>query len=96
MTSRSRSWRRLTAGLMVPLIAVLMLQIRYYAPYHVEDINIAAPSSAEPLAITISPPPVTIAPAQLSAERPAGAHSPPAEARPLRPSPGRAPPVVAL
>ena len=54
--SRSRSWRRLTAGLMVPLIAVLMLQIRYYAPYHVEDINIAAPSSAEPLAITTSPP----------------------------------------
>jgi hypothetical protein len=96
MTSRSRSWRRLTAGLMVPLIAVLMLQIRYYAPYHVEDINIAAPSSAEPLAITISPPPVTIAPPQLSTERPAGAHSPPAEARPLRPSPGRAPPVVAL
>jgi hypothetical protein len=83
MTSRSRSWRRLTAGLMVPLIAVLMLQIRYYAPYHVEDINIAAPS-------------ITIAPPQLSAERPAGAHSPPAEARPLRPSPGRAPPVVAL
>jgi hypothetical protein len=67
---------------MVPLIAVLMLQIRYYAPYHVEDINIAAPSSAEPLAITISPPPVTIAPPQLSAECPAGAHSPPVEARP--------------
>ena len=96
MMSRSRSWRSLTAGLMVPLIAVLMLQIRYYAPYHVEDINIAAPSSAEPLAITTSPPPVTIAPPQLSAERPAGAHSPAVEARPLRPSPGRAPPVVAL
>ena len=80
---------------MVPLIAVLTLQIRYYAP-HVEDINIAAPSSAEPLASATSPPPVTIAPPQLSAERPVGAHSLRAEASPLRPSPGRAPPVVAL
>jgi hypothetical protein len=81
---------------MVPLIAVLTLQIRYYAPYHVEDINIAAPSSAEPLAITTPPPPITVAPPQLSAERPAGARSLSVEARPLRPSPGRAPPVVAL
>ena len=96
MTSRSRSSHRLTAGLLVPLIAVLMLQIRYYAPHHVEDINIAAPSTAEPLAITTSPPPVTIAPPQLRAERPAGARSLPVEARPLRSSPGRAPPVVAL
>ena len=96
MTSRSRSWRRLTAGLLVPLIAVLMLQIRYYAPHHVEDINIAAPSTAEPLAIIASAPPVAIAPPHLSAECPAGAHSLPVEARSLRPSPGRAPPVDAL
>ena len=81
---------------MVPLIAVLMLQIRYYAPHHVEDINIATPSTGEPLAITTSPPPVTIAPPQLRAERPAGARSLLVEARPLRPSPGRAPPIVAL
>jgi hypothetical protein len=81
---------------MVPLIAVLMLQIRYYAPHHVEDISFAAPSTAEPLAITPSAPPVAIAPPQPSAERPARAHSLSVEARPLRPSPGRAPPVVAL
>jgi hypothetical protein len=81
---------------MVPLIAVLVLQIRYYAPHHVEDINFAAPSTAEPLAISPSAPPVAIAPPQLSAERPAGARSLTVEARPLRPSPGRAPPVVAL
>lgn len=81
---------------MVPLIAVLTLQIRYHEPHHVEDINIAAPSSAEPLAITTSPPPGAIVPPQFSVERPAGAHSLPVEARPLRPPPGRAPPVVAL
>jgi len=81
---------------MVPLIAVLTLQIRYYAPHHVEDIDITAPSSAEPLAITTSPQPVTIAPPQLSAERPVGARSIPVDARPLRPSPGRAPPIVAI
>jgi len=79
---------------MVPLIAVLTLQIRYYAPHHVEDIDIAAPSSAEPLAITTSPQPVTIAPPQLSTERLARARSLSVEARPLRPSQGRAPPVV--
>jgi hypothetical protein len=81
---------------MVPLITVLTLQIRYYAPHHVEDINIAAPSSADPLAITTSPQPVTIAPPQLSAERLVGARCIPVEARPLRPSPGRAPPIVAI
>jgi hypothetical protein len=58
---------------MVPLIAVLTLQIRYYAPHHVEDIDIAAPLSAEPLAVTTSPP-VIGAPPRLSAERPVGAH----------------------
>ena len=79
---------------MVPLIAVLTLQIRYYAPYHVEDIDIAAPASAVPLAT--SPQPVTIAPPQLSAARPVGARPIPVEARPLRPSPGRAPPIVAI
>lgn len=79
---------------MVPLIAVLMLQIRYYAPHHVEDINIAAPSTAEPLAISTSSPPVTLARPQPRAERPAGARSLPVEARSLRPSPGRAPPLV--
>jgi hypothetical protein len=81
---------------MVPLIAVLMLQIRYYAPHHVEDINVAAPSSVEPLAIGTSAPPVAIAPLQLSTERPAGARSLSVEARPPRPSTGRAPPVVYL
>jgi hypothetical protein len=81
---------------MMPLIAVLMLQIRYYAPHHVEDIDVAAPSTAEPLAISTSAPPVAIAPPQLSTERPAGARSLSVEARPFRSSQGRAPPVVAL
>jgi hypothetical protein len=81
---------------MVPLIAVLMLQIRYYAPHHVEDISVAAPSSAEPLAIHTSAPPVAIAPPQPSAERPAGARSLIVEARPLRSSQERAPPIVTL
>jgi hypothetical protein len=104
MTSRSRfgsaapvwefGWRRATAALVVPLIAVLMLQIRYYAPHYVEDIDVAAPSTAEPLAISTSAPPVAIAPPQLSTERPAGSRSLLVEARPLRLSQGRAPPVV--
>jgi len=104
MTSRSRfgsaapvwefGWRRATAALVVPLIAVLMLQIRYYAPHYVEDIDVAAPSTAEPLAISTSAPPVAIAPPQLSTERPAGARSLLVEARSLRLSQGRAPPVV--
>jgi len=81
---------------MVPLIAVLMLQICYYAPHHVEDIDVAAPSTAEPLAISTSAPPVAIAPPQLSTERPDGARSLSVEARPFRSSQGRAPPVVAL
>jgi hypothetical protein len=66
---------------MVPLIAVLMLQV-----------NVAAPSTVEPLAISTSAPPVAIAPPLLGTERPAGARSLSVEARPLRPSPGRAPP----
>src|SRR5205809_6306924 len=106
MTSRSRfgspasarklGWRRVTAGLMALLIAVLMPQIRYYAPHHVEDINFAAPSTEEPLAANTAAPPVAIAPPQPSAERPAGARSQPAKVRPLRPSQERAPPAAAL
>ena len=57
---------------MALLIAVLMLQIRYYAPHHVEDINFAAPSTEEPLAANAAAPPVAIAAPQPSAERPAG------------------------
>jgi len=81
---------------MALLIAALMLQIRYYAPLHVEDINFAAPSTEEPLAANTAAPPVTIARPQPSAERPAGARSLPAKARPLRSSQERAPPVAAL
>ena len=81
---------------MVALIAVLMLQIRYDAPHHVEDINFAAPSTEEPLAANTAAPPVAIAPPQPSAERPAGARSLTVEARPLRSSQERAPPVAAL
>jgi hypothetical protein len=81
---------------MVPLIAVLMLQIRYYAPHHVEDINFTAPSTEEPLAASTSVPPVAIVPPHASAERPAGARSLIVEARPLRHSQERAPPVAAL
>ena len=81
---------------MALLIAVLMLQIRYYAPHHVEDINFAALLTEEPLAANIAAPPVAIAPQQPGAERPAGARSLPAKLRPLRPSQERAPPVAAL
>jgi hypothetical protein len=81
---------------MMLLIAVLMLQIRYYAPHHVEDINFAALSTEEPLAANTSAPPVAIALPQPSAARPAGARSLTEEARPLRSSQERAPPVAAL
>jgi hypothetical protein len=81
---------------MVPLIAVLMLQIRYYAPHHVEDIDIAEPSTEEPLAANTSAPPAATAPPQASAERQAGAGSLTVDARPLRPSQERAPPAAAL
>ena len=81
---------------MALLIAALMLQIRYYAPLHVEDINFAAPSTEEPLAANTAAPPVAIAPPHPSAERPAGARSLPEKVRPLRPSQERAPPVAAL
>jgi hypothetical protein len=80
----------------VPLIAVLMLQIRYFAPHYVEDIDVAAPSTAAPLAISTSAPPVAIALPQLSSERPVGDRSLSIEARSLPPSRGRAPPVVLL
>ncbi len=81
---------------MALLIAALMLQIRYYAPLHVEDINFAAPSTEEPLAANTAAPPVAIAPPHASVERPAGARSLPEKVRPLRPSQERAPPVAAL
>jgi hypothetical protein len=81
---------------MVPLIAVLMLEIRYYAPHHVEDINFAALLTEEPLPANTSAPPVSIASPQPSVERPAGARSLTVEARPLRSSQERAPPVAAL
>lgn len=106
MTSRSRSgsstsgrplgWRRVAAGLLVPLLAVLVLQIRYYAPHHVEDVSLVGPSMESPLAASTGAPPISIAPPASGAERSAGAASLVIEARPLRPFQERAPPSHAL
>jgi hypothetical protein len=106
MTYRSRSgssapvrklgWRRVAAGLLVPLIAVLVLQIRYYAPHHVEDVNLAVASTEQPLAASASMPPIALAPPQPGADRSASAVSIVIELRPLRLSQERAPPSPAL
>jgi hypothetical protein len=95
-SARSLGWSRVAAALLVPLLAFLVLQLRYYAPYHVEDVNLVAPAAEQPLAVSTGAPPISIAPPQPSAERLAGAASLIIEARPLCPSPGRAPPVVSL
>jgi hypothetical protein len=105
MTDRSRSgsftsgrplgWRRVAAGLLLPLLAVIVLQVRYYAPHHIEDVNLAGSSAEQPLAASTSAPPITIAPPQPGAERFAGPGSFVSEVRPLRPFQERAPPAPA-
>ena len=77
MTYRSRlgrlastgklGWRRVAAGILVPLIAVLTLQVRYYATQHVEDVDVAT-SMEEPLAAIAVGPPASIAPPQPSVD----------------------------
>ena len=95
-SARSLGWSRVAAALLVPLLAFLVLQLRYYAPHHVEDVNLVAAEAEEPLAASTSAPPISIAPPQPGAERLAGAGSLIVDARPLCPSPGRAPPVVSI
>ena len=102
MTYRSRSgssasarklgWRRVAAGLLVPLIGVLVLQIRYHAPHHVEDVNLAAPSTEQPLAASTSAPPIALAPPRPGVARFGSAVWVVIEVRPLRLSQDRAPP----
>ena len=95
-SARSLGWSRVAAALLVPLLAFLVLQLRYYAPHHVEDVNLVVAATEQPLAASTGAPPISIAPPEPSAERPAGAGSLIVEARPLCPSPGRAPPVGSL
>jgi hypothetical protein len=95
-SSRSLGWSRVAAAILVPLLALLVLQLRYNAPHHVEDVNLVAAAAEQPLAACTGAPPISIAPPEPSAERPAGAGSLIVDARPLCPSSGRAPPVGSL
>jgi len=106
MTYRSRlgrlastgklGWRRVAAGILVPLIAVLTLQVRYYATQHVEDVDVAM-SMEEPLAaIAVGGPPASIAPPQPSADRTVGAAFSVLDVGPLRFFQERAPPSSSL
>ncbi len=105
MTYRSRlgrlastgklGWRRVAAGILVPLIAVLTLQVRYYATQHVEDVDVAT-SMEEPLAAIAVGPPVSVAPPQPSADRTVGAAFSVLDVGPLRFFQERAPPSSSL
>src|SRR4030095_10846492 len=87
-SARSLGWSRVAAALLVPLLAFLVLQLRYYAPHHVEDVNLVAAEAEQPLAASTGAPPISIAPPEPSAERPAGAGSL-IVAAPPRPPPRR-------
>lgn len=67
-STRKLGWRHIAAGILVPLIAVLTLEVRYDAALHVEDVDVAT-SMEEPLAAIAVGPPVFMAPPQLSADR---------------------------
>src|SRR4029453_18057327 len=95
-SARSLGWSRVAAALLVPLLAFLVLPLRYYAPHHVEDVNLGAAEAEQPLAASTGAPPISIAPPEPSAERPAGAGSLIVAAPPPLPPPGRAPPPRAL
>src|SRR2546426_2811540 len=93
-STRKPGWHRVAASLLVPLLAVLVLQVRYYAAQHVEDVDVAT-SVEEPPAIAVGPP-ASIAPPQPSADRPGGASFSVLDVRPLRPFQERAPPTPSL
>jgi hypothetical protein len=92
---RNIAWRRVVAGILLPLLAVLALQVRYYAAHHVEDVDVAT-SVEEPLAAVAVGPPASIAPPQPSADRTGGASFSVLDVRPLRPFQERAPPSPSL
>jgi hypothetical protein len=94
-STRKLGWRHVAAGLLVPLIAVLTLQVRYYAAQHVEDVDVAT-SMEEPLAAIAVGPPASIAPPQLSADRTGGAAFSVPDVGPLRFFQERAPPSPSL
>ncbi|PYN27586.1 MAG: hypothetical protein DMD99_02190 [Candidatus Rokuibacteriota bacterium] len=93
-SNRNIAWRRVAAGILVPLLALLVLQVRYYAAQHVEDVDVAT-SVEEPPAIVVGPP-ASIAPPQPGADRPGGASFSVLDVRPLRPFQERAPPTPSL
>ena len=93
-STRKLGWRHVAAGILVPLIAVLTLQARYYVAQHVEDVDVAT-SVEEPPAIVVGPP-ASIAPPQPGADRPGGASFSVLDVRPLRPFQERAPPSPSL
>src|SRR5438093_939306 len=94
-STRKPGWHRVAASLLVPLIAVLTLQVRYYAAQHVEDVDVAT-SMEEPLAAIAVGPPASIAPPQLSADRTGGAAFSVPDVGPLRFFQERAPPSPSL
>jgi hypothetical protein len=94
-STRKLGWRHVAAGILLPLIAVLTLQVRYYAAQHVEDVDVAT-SMEEPLAAIAVGPPVSVAPPQLSADRTGGAAFSVLDVGPLRFFQERAPPSSSL
>jgi len=92
---RNIAWRRVAAGILVPLLAVLVLQVRYYAAQHVADADVAT-SVEEPFAVIAVGPPASIAPPQPGADRTGGASFSVLDVRPLRPFQERAPPSPSL
>jgi len=71
---RNIAWRRVAAGILVPLLAVLVLQVRYYAAQHVADADVAT-SVEEPFAAIAVGPPASIAPPQPTAPSLSGTRS---------------------
>ena len=94
-STRKLGWRHVAAGILVPLIAVLTLQVRYDVTQHVEDVDVAT-SMEEPLAAIAVGPPVSVAPPQLSADRTGGAAFSVLDVGPLSFFQERAPPSSSL
>ena len=94
-STRKLGWRHVAAGILLPLMAVLTLEVRYYAAQHVEDVDVAT-SMEEPLAAIAVGPPVSVAPPQPSADRTVGAAFSVLDVGPLRFFQERAPPSSSL
>jgi hypothetical protein len=94
-STRKLGWRHVAVGILVPLIAVLTLQVRYYAAQHVEDVDVAT-SMEEPLTAIAVGPPVSIAPPHPSADRTSGSAFSVLDVGPLRFFQERAPPSSSL